>query len=361
MTIGVLGGGQLGWMLALAGFPLDLRFLFLDHSSAAPAARVAPLIAAEFADTAALERFASGLDVITYEFENVPVEAARFLADRLPVYPPSAALEASQDRLVEKETFRHLGIPTALFAAVSSQEDLAAALAEVGVPALLKTRRMGYDGKGQARVESPEEVTTAYAALGSAPIIAEGMVPFDRELSILAVRSPAGEVRCYPLVENHHVGGILRLSLAPAPNVPVELQSTAEEYARRVLEHLEYVGMLAIELFQVGGGLIANEMAPRVHNSGHWSIEGAETSQFANHVRAVAGLPLGPTGMRGFAAMVNLIGTMPDRAAILEVPGAHLYDYGKDPRPGRKLGHVTVCAETEAERDAAVTAVQSLL
>jgi 5-(carboxyamino)imidazole ribonucleotide synthase len=212
----------------------------------------------------------------------------------------------------------------------------------VGLPAVLKTRRFGYDGKGQAVIRRPTDVDAAWAQMGGVPMILEGFVDFDRELSILAVRHPAGDTAFYPLVENHHEQGILRLSWAPAPALTLELQERAQYYAERILEDLDYVGVLAIELFQAGTGLLANEMAPRVHNSGHWSIEGAETSQFENHVRAVLGLPLGPATMRGHAAMVNLIGGVPDTADVLRHPHAHLHLYGKEPRPGRKVGHITV-------------------
>ena len=308
---------------------------------------------------------------MTYEFENVPVAAARFLAERVPVYPPPAALEAAQDRLVEKSFFQNLGVATPPFAPVDSQADLDAAIAQIGLPAVLKTRRLGYDGKGQIILHEPADAATAWAALGGAPLILEGFVPFERELSILAARGRTGETAFFPLVENHHRDGILRLSLAPAPGITPALQSAAEQIASRALAALDYVGVLAIELFEVTGdeiqvtsgqepvdsvtrslshsSLVVNEMAPRVHNSGHWTIEGAETSQFEQHLRAVLGLPLGTTAARGFSAMVNLIGALPDPAAMLAIPGAHLHLYGKQPRAGRKLGHVTLRADERGE------------
>ncbi len=341
MRVGVLGGGQLGRMLALAGYPLGLRCRFLDPSPDAPAGQVAELLVGAYDDPGLLDRLAAGADAVTYEFENVPAAAARHLAARVPIYPPIAALETAQDRLAEKRLFQALGIPTAPFAPVDSAADLEAALGSVGLPAVLKTRRLGYDGKGQRMLRTPDEAVGAWAELGSVPCILEGLVEFERELAILAVRGRDGATRCYPLVENHHRDGILRLSLAPAPAWE-RSQVAAEDYAQRVLGHLEYVGVLAIELFQVGGELLANELAPRVHNSGHWTIEGARTSQFENHLRAVAGLPLGPTEARGHSAMLNLIGTVPVAATILAVDGAHLHLYGKAPRPGRKLGHVTL-------------------
>ncbi len=345
MIVGVLGAGQLGRMLALAGYPLGLRFRFLDPAPGAPAGQLAEQIVADYEDPAALERFARGLDVITYEFENVPVATAHELARRVLVYPPPEALEVAQDRLVEKHFFQSLDIPTPPFAPVETRDALAAAVAEIGLPAVLKTRRLGYDGKGQYTLREPADVDRAWEALGGAALILEGFVPFERELSILAARGGDGATAVYPLVENHHRDGILHISRAPAPDLASELQSRAETYAACVLDALSYVGMLAIELFQVKDDLVANEMAPRVHNSGHWTIEGAETSQFANHIRAVAGLPLGSPAAIGCSAMVNLIGTVPSTAAMLAVEGAHLHLYGKTPRPGRKLGHVTLRAD----------------
>ncbi len=348
MTVGVLGGGQLGRMLALAGYPLGLRFRFLDHSPRAPAGHLAELHSGDYEDIDVLERFADGLEVVTYEFENVPVVSARLLAGRLPVYPPPQALEAAQDRLVEKTFFHDLGIPTAPFLAVDSEDSFRAALRRIGLPAVLKTRRLGYDGKGQIVLREAKEADFAWRVLGDVPQILEGFVPFRRELSVLAVRGRGGETAFYPLVENHHRDGMLRLSLAPAPGLAPELQTQAEDYARRVLAALDYVGVLAIEFFEEGGRLVANEMAPRVHNSGHWTIEGAVTSQFENHLRAVLGLPLGSAAAVGRAAMVNLIGCTPPSEDVLRVPGAHLHLYGKAPAAGRKLGHVTLVEQDEA-------------
>jgi 5-(carboxyamino)imidazole ribonucleotide synthase len=344
VTIGILGGGQLGYMLALAGYPLGLHFRFLDPSPEAPVGRIAQRVTADYTDEAALEKFANGLELVTYEFENVPVEAAKFLAERVPVYPPPAALEAAQDRLNEKGLFGKLGIATTEFASVSNARELDAAAKTLGLPAVLKTSRMGYDGKGQWILRTAEDVAKAKSELPDVQLILERFVPFTRELSVLAVRSRSGEIAYYPLVENHHRGGILRLSLAPAPRLEPHIQRAAEDAARRVLESLKYVGVLAIEFFEFEGRLLANEMAPRVHNSGHWTIEGAITSQFENHLRAVLGLPLGSTGAAGHCAMLNLIGDLPDSPEVLAVPDAHLHLYGKSPRPGRKLGHVTLRA-----------------
>jgi len=363
VTIGILGGGQLGYMLALAGYPLGLHFRFLDPSPEAPVGRIATRITGQYDDHAALKKFAAGLELVTYEFENVPVEAARFLAERVPVLPPPAALEAAQDRLNEKRLFQKLGIATTEFAAVADQDSLEVATKQIGLPAILKTCRMGYDGKGQWILRSAEDVARAKSELPAAssapgkrtdaepsqetaPFLLERLVPFTRELSVLAVRGRDGETAAYPLVENHHRGGILRLSLAPAPQLDRAVQHAAEDAARRVLDALQYVGVLAIEFFEHEGRLLANEMAPRVHNSGHWTIEGAVTSQFENHLRAVVGLPLGSISAIGCSAMLNLIGDVPDSAEVLAVRDAHLHLYGKSARAGRKLGHVTLRASS---------------
>ena len=346
MTIGILGGGQLGYMLALAGYPLDFHFRFLDPSPEAPVGRIAPRVTADYTDYEALDKFAHGLALVTYEFENVPVEAARHLAGHVPVYPPPQALEAAQDRLNEKTLFERLGIPLTEFASVNSAAELDSAVRKLGLPGVLKTRRLGYDGKGQWVLRSENDIAELKRDFPSTPLILEKFVRFTRELSILAVRGRSGETAFYPLVENRHRGGILRLSLAPAPQLSRPLQQEAENAARRILEALDYVGVLAVELFECDGHLLANEIAPRVHNSGHWSIEGAVTSQFENHLRGVAGLPLGKTQMLGHSAMLNLIGEVPEPGELLAVPDTHLHLYGKALRAGRKVGHVTVRAES---------------
>ncbi len=292
--VGVLGGGQLGRMLALAGYTLGLRFRFLDPAPEAPVEELAELVVGRFDDLDVLQRFPDGLDVVTYEFENVPVEAVRHLARSVPVYPPVRALEVSQDRLAEKTLFQSLGIPPAPFAAVDTLAELEAAVGSIGLPAVLKTRRLGYDGKGQYVLHHLTDVMLAWRKLGGVPLILEGFIAFDRELSQLAVRGRNGRVELYPLVENHHRDGILRLTRAPASNTSEALRTQAGEAIHRVMTELDYVGVLAIEFFQKGETLLANEMAPRVHNSGHWTIEGAHTSQFENHLRAVLGWPLGP-------------------------------------------------------------------
>lgn len=345
MTIGVLGGGQLGRMLALAGYPLGLRFRFLDPKVETSVVPLAVYVQAAYDDERALRAFADALALVTYEFENVPVRSARLLAQHVPVYPPPRALEVAQDRLTEKTLFQSLGIPTSPFAPVHTLADLHQALEVIGLPAVLKTRRFGYDGKGQVVLREPSDVDRAWATLAGVPLIVEGFVPFEREVSIIAVRRRNGQTAFYPLVENQHCDGILRLSLAPAPGLTPDLQQRAEAKAQRVLEALDYVGVLAIEFFQLAGRLLANEMAPRVHNSGHWTIEGAQTSQFENHLRAILDLPLGSTQAVGHSAMLNLIGTIPPASDVLAVPDAHLHVYGKLPQPGRKLGHVTIRAD----------------
>lgn len=358
--VAVLGGGQLGRMLGLAGIPLGCSFAFLDPSPHAPAAAVGDLVVGGLDDVEAARRVASGATVVTYEWEGVPADTARALQAGTPVSPPPRALEVSQDRLVEKDTFQSLGIATAPYRAVDDRASLDIAIGELGRPAVLKTRRGGYDGKGQAVLRSAVDVDAAWAQLGGVPLILEGFVAFSRELSIVAVRGAGGEIACWPAVENQHVEGILHITRAPAPGLDNALQEQAAACIRPLLDSLDYVGVCCVELFDVDGTLLANEMAPRVHNSGHWTIEGADTSQFENHLRAVLGWPLGSTAARGASAMVNCIGVMPDRDSILAVPGAHLHDYGKEARPGRKLGHVTVTAPDEAtlgERMASVEVI----
>ena len=345
LKVGVIGGGQLGRMLALAGYPLGIRCRHIGGPDDTSARAVADYVVAPDGDADTLIRFAHGVEVVTYESENVPVDTAELVRQHAPVYPPVAALQVSQDRLFEKEFFAAHGIATAPFARVDSRKDLDAAIQAIGLPAVLKTRRLGYDGKGQAVIRTTADADAAWQRHGDVPLILEGFVNFDREVSIVAVRSRQGETRFYPLVENHHEAGILRLSLAPAPGLTRALQEQAEKLATIVLEHLDYVGVLAIELFQRGDELLANEMAPRVHNSGHWTIEGAVTSQFENHLRAILDLPLGNTAAIGSAAMINLIGGIPHLADMLRFDDAHVHVYGKHPRPGRKVGHITIVGD----------------
>jgi 5-(carboxyamino)imidazole ribonucleotide synthase len=327
-------------MLALAGYPLGLRFVVLDPTPDACAGQVAELIQGDYDDRDKLSQLSERIDLATFDFENVPVAAARFLEQQVLVFPPPAALETAQDRLCEKALFWELGIPTPPFSTVDNLDDLHEAVSQLGLPAVLKTRRLGYDGKGQRLLQETGDIEPAWTALGSVPLILESFVPFQREVSILALRGRHGETAFYPLVENRHHDGILRLSVAPC--LAADLEQQAQDYATRVLEKLVYVGLLAIEFFVLEEQLLANEMAPRVHNSGHWTIEGAETSQFENHLRAMLRLPLGSTAAVGYSAMLNFIGEIPDRNTFLAVPGVHFHDYGKTARPGRKVGHATL-------------------
>lgn len=352
MKIGIIGAGQLGRMLALAGYPLGLRFVFLDQSEDAPGAQVGRIVCGAFDDPASLEELARAVDIVTFDVENVPVAAIREIARRKPFLPPPDALGASQDRLDEKTLFRSLRIPTAPFAAVDSLEDLARAADAIGLPGVLKTRRLGYDGRGQFLLRTRADIERAWEALGHVPLLYEGFVEFTREVSIIGVRSTRGEIICYPLSLNTHESGILRYSIAPYRNT--SLQRQAEAHLKRLMKHFDYAGVLTIEFFVKRGQLIANEMAPRVHNSGHWTIEGAATSQFENHVRAILGLPLGSTRPVGHSAMVNFIGSIPPAERILNIPGVHYHSYGKAARPQRKLGHCTVVSPSARARDKAL-------
>jgi len=361
-TVGILGGGQLARMLVLAGAPLGMRFLVVDQVDDACAGQVAPLIRADWRDFDALEKFARQIDVATFDFENVPAETAQWLAERTQVFPNPRALSTAQDRLAEKTLFRECGLDTPAFAKVDTREDLDAALRAVGAPAILKTRRLGYDGKGQFRLRSMADADAAWEALGANAngLILEAFVPFECEVSVVAVRGRDGEFRTWPLTRNWHSNGILSASLAPA-DIDPKLQAHAFELARVLAEKLDYVGVFALELFVHQGKLLGNEMAPRVHNSGHWTIEGAIASQFENHVRAVLGLPLGDTAALGRSCMLNWIGELPDARAILNESDGHWHDYGKSPRAGRKVGHATVRARDDASLAAALQRVGAAL
>ena len=355
MRIGIIGGGQLGQMLGFAGKELGLECEFLDPSPTAPAADAGPVTAAAFDDEAAIRALARRVDVLTYEFENVPVPALEAAAGDTPVYPPLGALARAQDRLHEKQLFESLDIPLPGWHAIDTRDDLDAAALKLGYPIVLKTRRLGYDGKGQFVIKEAADLDTAWSTLGGTPLIAEAWVPFDYEVSAIAARSVAGVIEHYPLTNNIHGGGILRYSRAPIANP--ELDSLAREAIEKLLEKLNYVGVLALELFVHEGRLLANEFAPRVHNSGHWTIEGAETSQFANHLLTVSGQAPRPATTVGHAGMLNLIGDIPAAARTLDVAGAALHDYGKAPRAGRKLGHITVVAESADHRDERLLAI----
>ncbi|MFZ9085872.1 MAG: 5-(carboxyamino)imidazole ribonucleotide synthase [Steroidobacteraceae bacterium] len=348
--IGVLGAGQLGRMLALAGLPMGLGFRFFDSNPEATAGQLAPLVVGRFDDADALTGFARGVDVVTYDWENVPVTSVREVARHARALPSARALAAAQDRLTEKRLLARVGMRVAPHARVDSLAQLRAAAAEVGLPGLLKTRRLGYDGKGQVVIRREAELEPALASLGGRNLVYEGMIPFEREVSLVAVRSRRGETRFYPLTENRHREGILRESRAPWQDPG--LQRAAERQVGQLLEHLRYVGVLCVEFFVHDGRLVANEFAPRVHNSGHWTIEGARTSQFENHLRAILGWPLGDTAAVGHALMVNCIGSMPRPDLTLTLPGVHHHDYHKAPREGRKVGHLNWVADSPARREA---------
>lgn len=353
-TLGIVGGGQLGRMMALAGYPLGLDFLFLDRSGDTPAAQVATSLVGEFTDPAMLAELVRRSGVISFDWENISVPALRQATrgSRVRVAPPLRALAAAQDRLSEKRLFERLRIPTTHYAAVNSRAALLRAVQDIGMPGVLKTRRMGYDGKGQAVIRTLGDAEAAWLAMGGVPLLYEGFIPFDYEVSCIAVRGSDGALAFYPLSRNVHHDGILRVTVAPWKNPALE--RAARRHLRALLTALDYVGVLAVEFFVRRGRLIANEMAPRVHNSGHWTIEGAATSQFENHVRAITGLPLGATTPRGHAGMVNLIGAVPDRVPLLGMPDLHLHDYGKQPRPGRKVGHLTLVHPSPGRRDDAI-------
>lgn len=358
MRLGIVGGGQLARMLALAATPLGAQCRFLDPAPDACAAAVAEQVCAAYDDANGLHRLAADADCVTFEFENVPVASLAHLEGDTDVRPAPHALATARDRFNEKTLFRNLGIKTAAFCPVDSLAELHTALTEVGLPAVLKTRTLGYDGKGQAVLRTLADIEAAWSRLGDVPLIVEAFVPFEREVSIIAVRGRDGETAFYPLTENQHRDGILYLSI---PHAGDALQSLAEDYAARLLGALNYVGVLALELFESRGELLANEFAPRVHNSGHWTIEGAETSQFENHVRAVLGLPLGRTTMLAHSAMVNFVGHIPPRAAVLRLSNVHLHLYGKEPRPGRKVGHATLRALSTGELRTRLPALLALV
>jgi 5-(carboxyamino)imidazole ribonucleotide synthase len=347
-TIGILGGGQLARMLALAGAPLGHRFLIVDNTEDPCAAQVAPAMRADWRDFSSLEQFAEKIDVATFDFENVPADTAEWLTAHTSVFPNPAALATAQDRLVEKTLFQQIGLETPAFAPVDSREDLAAASARIGFPCVLKTRRLGYDGKGQFVLRAAEDIDWAWDAIGGVPLILEAFIPFDFEVSIIAVRSRNGEFRHYPLTRNWHREGILASSLSPLQGLE-SLQQRAVTHAKALAERLEYVGVFALELFVLGDRVLGNEMAPRVHNSGHWTIEGTACSQFENHIRAVLGLPLGDTAAIAHSVMLNWIGEMPDADPVLRESRGHWHDYGKSARAGRKVGHATICANSALE------------
>ena len=346
MKIGVIGAGQLGLMLGESAKSLGIECLFLDPAESPPAASVGECRQAAFDDVDALASLAAECDVVTYEFENVPVDALARLQD-IAIFPPLPALSAAQDRLSEKQLFEDLSIPLPGYFAVETRSDLDDALETLGLPVVLKTRRFGYDGKGQAVIRNDAERDAAWDELGGTALIAEAFVPFDFEVSVIASRDRSGNIVVYPLTQNTHASGILDTSIAPLDNA--RLETLAGDYVHRLLKHLDYVGTVALELFVCGDRLLANEYAPRVHNSGHWTIEGCRCSQFENHMRAVAGLPLGPPACEGHSGMQNLIGSIPE--SLRSAQSGFFHDYGKSERPGRKVGHITVVASSAEGRD----------
>ncbi len=357
--IGIIGAGQLGQMLGFAGQHLDIEFVFLDPSPDPPAAVVGPVLKLPFDSDEGLRQLASNTDVVTYEFENVSPDAIETIAADTTVYPPLDALRCTQDRFREKQLFESLQIPVPPYRTIDSEQDLHDAARDIGLPLVLKTRRLGYDGKGQAVVWDEADFSIALTALGGSQLIAEQWVPFDREVSAIGVRNVRGDVAVYPLIENQHRDGILHISRAPvAAN---GLTALAKRHLEQMFSHLDYVGVLTIEFFVVGDELLANEFAPRVHNSGHLTIEGARTSQFENHLRAILDLPLGDVSPLGHAGMLNLIGSMPPENIASGDDTVFLHDYGKKPRPGRKLGHITVVASNPADRDRAITRLSEML
>jgi len=346
--VGIVGGGQLARMLAMAGRRLGIRCEVLDPAEQPCAAAVARHLRGAFEDPVALDHLVADCSVATFDFENVAVEPLQHLAQRMPVRPSPRTLAIAQDRLEEKRFIEGLGIPVAAFRPIHSLDDLRSAAEQLGLPCLIKTRRFGYDGKGQWKLNELADCERVWSELQGTPAIAEAWVRYRREVSLIVVRDGLANHRLYPLTENHHVDGILGYSLAPAPASAV-MQAEAENLAFRLVDALDYVGVLAIELFEMDGHLMVNEIAPRVHNSGHWTIEGAHCSQFENHLRAVTDLPLGDASARGYSLMLNIIGDWPERERLLSCPGVNVHDYEKSPRPGRKIGHLTVCADSVGE------------
>lgn len=358
MKLGIVGGGQLGRMMAHAAIPLGIRSTFLDPSAQACAGDVGTLITAPFDDTDAAQALADSADAVTFEFENVPPDTVASLAERKPTHPPAEALRTARDRWLEKSLFQSLGIQTAPLALVDDQDSLVEAVERLGFPSVLKTRTMGYDGKGQKILRSRADVPGTFEELGAVPMILEGFIDFEYEISCIGVRAQTGQSVFYPVVVNEHRQGMLYRS---EPVAQSSLQTIAENAVKAVMDALDYVGTLAFEFFVRGDELIANEIAPRVHNSGHWTIEGARCSQFENHIRAVLGMPLGATDLIGPVMMYNVIGRRPDVAALLSVPGVHWHDYTKAERPGRKIAHITVSARDRHQLGLRAQKVEQLL
>ena len=359
MRVGIIGAGQLGRMLTLAGYRLGIRCVFLDPDADSSGGQVGPVIVGAIDDAHRLRELADQIDVLTFDIENVSVELLETLEATTPICPQPAALAVAQDRLSEKQLFEAIGVAAAPYVAVRSSDDLATVGAQLGWPVVLKARRLGYDGRGQRIVRAAEELEPAWRDLGSVAAIAEAWIEFEREVSLIAARGKDGSTVFYPLAENVHDDGILFSTTAPYADD--DLQREAEACLDAILKRFDYNGVLAVEFFVADGRLIANEIAPRVHNSGHWTIEGAETSQFENHLRAILGLPLGSAAAVGHAYMLNLIGEIPDREKLLCIPGLHLHDYGKSPRPLRKLGHCTLVRTNPTDLNESAAAVRAVV
>lgn len=342
MRIGILGAGQLGRMLAHAGMKLGHSFVFYDEAIGEATKDIGTTVVGSFTDRERLAHFASQCDVVTYEFENIPCDTASYLASLVPVYPPPRALEVSQDRVIEKEFIRSLGLKTPAFQAALDSSSLQKACDTIGYPCIVKTTRLGYDGKGQARVTNASMVVKTWKELGEKPLIVEAFVPFSRELSVIGTRAVDGNIATYPLAHNIHVQGILHRTEIPAPNLTPALTKSAHTIVAAILNELQYVGTLTVELFDVEGELLVNEIAPRVHNSGHATIDSIQTSQFENHIRAITGAPLGSVNPLERGVMYNIVGTLPAMDVIKELPRTTIHLYNKSERAGRKIGHITL-------------------
>ncbi|MCS5586035.1 MAG: 5-(carboxyamino)imidazole ribonucleotide synthase [Gammaproteobacteria bacterium] len=361
MKIGVLGAGQLGRMLAISGYPLNHQFGFSGNSADEPSALLGHMFALED-NKDNIESLVAFADVITYESENTDVAIVKEICKNVAVYPGEKSLFTTQHRGREKALFDQLNIPCAPYQMVNSETDLKAAVEQIGLPAILKTATEGYDGKGQFLMRDESQITEAWQSMNGVESILEGFVNFKRELSLIAVRGIDNDHRYYPLVENTHHDGILRLTIAPAQDIDSAVQTTAEHYMQTLLDEMDHVGVLTIELFETEGGLVVNEMAPRVHNSGHWSIEGANTSQFENHVRAITGMPLGDTApTHNFSAMVNIISKIGPTDVVLNMPNAHLHLYDKAERADRKLGHINITASSKKELNHSIQQLKDFL
>ncbi len=345
MKIAILGGGQLARMLCLAAYPLGIEIVCVDPKLDCSVKNMSATFCADYSEVDKIFAHLKNIDCVTYELEALPIQSLQQLARQLPIYPSVDILAIAQDRFLEKKLFTELDIPTTEYQCIDTAQAIKNFIDLHSTPVFIKTRRDGYDGKGQIRVNHIDESETSFNRMPKSPLIIEQGIPYDFEVSLISVRNQQGDIRFYPLTLNKHIDGILRVSEAPFVNG--KLQESAESYARRIMEKFNYIGVMTIEFFCVDGRLLANEIAPRVHNSGHWTIEGAHTSQFENHIRAISGLPLGSVAVTTLSRMVNIIGTKPDPASLVSIPGLHYHWYGKDPLPGRKLGHITIC---EADR-----------